>query len=1773
MTTKVHQIQPNFTFPEKPPVVSDPTSHATLSASPSAANLDLSTGLCSPGADTVFQPAPNNDLLSNLAGDLTALKLSQQHPATSHQYSGSFGPSSYSTSALYDSATSNALPSAHPEVIPPPLQQRHSFQQQSHSDTTPIADIFRSIPGTSHPSPVIPSRPSYLLSSPPLSHMHSGSTSYSHSRSCSQTLQPQQSQSQIPRSARPGNQRTPFNRAFSNGPPIRTSSPLEHPKAPSLETIIQLDVQLTVAKKTAQDAASRLASLILRHNIFNRLQASLHTFYVSMARASALEPNKFATPYIQSLDLASSLLKNETFNKQQGFMSALKASNRGLLNSFITLIKTSPSFFCACISTMNDVAIDGLFENSPVDSTISDLALLHRSNALDIIFFSFFSPLSSPKQRSDYFSFILAFAFENDKNIKYHKLIIAILDRIISSEKHDYSGIEELLFGMLQDGQFLLSKKAQNASYAFPSAQPEPQSPSQLHPPSFSRSQASTTPVTTTFPCSVSPATTSTSMSHVFATPISTPLASTPNSMFSFLPSTSSAPTSTYSSPELPAISSPALATPTFSTRVSPAASSLQRLNASYPKGDGIAKRSSSFPSQADADTHSEIEQMSKKFITTYITKILTHLNNTANEKMPKDFQAFVSLTLSKVSEPYKDKALKFIFYQYFISKHVHEIIVYPESAGLLHDFFISAKQRQRILTVVFQHFQLYTEVVLLDPLGATDSLHTPHSIQSQILLLYDHFKSLISAPVFPKSDDPTDHPISAVPSAPESPLSTTSANFDLEESFINYPFEGGSFTGQLVILSPGDVYTLYTSLLYSFFSQNKPDPMNLDRSRSSLNNLFANSSSSCLVGSAPLDSTPSFYIHGSTGGSAVTLPAIHVNAGLTCLEEMGGHLKEDDSDDDNATTSSFDDSAFEWNLQDIKIDIEPAAEELLSKFPYLQSRSASVSNIHHSGAQKTSPPRLPHPFSENWQIFRVGDDNTITDVDDNSIAGPSSPSSYDFLDHPVKFLDDTTNPDFEDLGIFSFLEFEKSPIPPGNRVCIELVLKSLRSVISENSSVVFSPKKHEPHGKKSQTNNDDMEDFTHHTETNPNLSFSTSLFNLGGNSNSSFALPSSSLSSPWESKFQQSQWYGDFSKISVTPSINWSMSHLHPQSPQYLVQFLIEAGNKSTSLRDYVQACEYFNASQALLKLYAAVASTLLFPNAYSHAVQDVNYYILRLLKKSKEKALDIISAVINRHDDLGGPYHIFLQQKLNISDFYLHNLNDLRVKIWYATEIRTTPLWARAKDVATILRKGSAGDSAELEDDEDNGDVLQTSRQNTLKRNSSSTSLSSAAAYTFKRLTYSSSSSTPKRGEYNKRHSLGHSNSGSSSSSSLTASLSMPALHLDTLFAPSDLSCPKKLNDKESDATEKWLEDKQIQNFCTGEEIIHRFSYEVDELVKRVIGDALSNHPSKCQSYLTPSLLFRADLWKSILEFEGLDRAAVPSVPSKKNHTSSSSIVGSGGFLGFGSGGFFGHSSSSAAGAKNDLMDQDLKRRGSMESFPFDSYRMSHHSRGKNTSAQSEMKRSYSLRGHRSLKSSPNLSEVFTSSLDSTVSNAKQEELSFDNGLGINRPHSSAGAGRPLAPPEKKLGHRRNKSLNEEVYGNTHASSSTFSLSSSSDRISEESPGLYKHPSTSFPHSLNMMGSAPSSSSSQTASTALPQHGKSGSSSSISLHSNSPFLDEPSKNRHHRHYSNLEENSQLKEAYKQMVLTIQMRLISLIYTDLGIESWSQGKLLSLKQ
>ncbi|KAL8826060.1 MAG: hypothetical protein Q9191_004031 [Dirinaria sp. TL-2023a] len=77
-----------------------------------------------------------------------------------------------------------------------------------------------------------------------------------------------------------------------------------------------------------------------------------------------------------------------------------------------------------------------------------------------------------------------------------------------------------------------------------------------------------------------------------------------------------------------------------------------------------------------------------------------------------------------------------------------------------------------------------------------------------------------------------------------------------------------------------------------------------------------------------------------------------------------------------------------------------------------------------------------------------------------------------------------------------------------------------------------------------------------------------------------------------------------------------------------------------------------------------------------------------------------------------------------------------------------------------------------------------------------------------------------------------------------------------LETLTASRDYGGPTRLADQQAELTTRWLTKNSVENFCKGEERIHRFCYEVQKCANKLAGSSIQESP-----VLWASNLFRRE------------------------------------------------------------------------------------------------------------------------------------------------------------------------------------------------------------------------------------------------------------------------------------------------------------------------
>ncbi|CAG8411634.1 unnamed protein product [Penicillium salamii] len=112
-----------------------------------------------------------------------------------------------------------------------------------------------------------------------------------------------------------------------------------------------------------------------------------------------------------------------------------------------------------------------------------------------------------------------------------------------------------------------------------------------------------------------------------------------------------------------------------------------------------------------------------------------------------------------------------------------------------------------------------------------------------------------------------------------------------------------------------------------------------------------------------------------------------------------------------------------------------------------------------------------------------------------------------------------------------------------------------------------------------------------------------------------------------------------------------------------------------------------------------------------------------------------------------------------------------------------------------------------------------------------------------------------------------------------------------MNMMKAPSSQGGPNKLSDEQVELTRKWLSHNGIENFCKGEERIHRFCYEVRMSINKLVGETMTDAPVLWSSELFQRERSRFEGYGS-RPFPGLSMPSTPrpstTTSEDTNHTS---------------------------------------------------------------------------------------------------------------------------------------------------------------------------------------------------------------------------------------------------------------------------------------------
>ncbi|KAF3941043.1 hypothetical protein ABW19_dt0203108 [Dactylella cylindrospora] len=233
--------------------------------------------------------------------------------------------------------------------------------------------------------------------------------------------------------------------------------------------------------------------------------------------------------------------------------------------------------------------------------------------------------------------------------------------------------------------------------------------------------------------------------------------------------------------------------------------------------------------------------------------------------------------------------------------------------------------------------------------------------------------------------------------------------------------------------------------------------------------------------------------------------------------------------------------------------------------------------------------------------------------------------------------------------------------------------------------------------------------------------------------------------------------------------------------NPDVLLTMLSAAQSQCMARGDYVDGQVFHRAVTILLRK--------LEPSLTRNGFAPLLHILSRGFRVSIEK-----SAACIEHLEAWFVWLTLAQERHDcaVSDM-LNLLKSLRVKMWYVTDVRNSAAYDDARNVALALKKMAIPPKT-------NGRPVSQQRSKT-----------------------------------------GLTHRMSTSSFSLLKSDSM----IDTIAAPVDNGGPNKLSDDQAEITSAWLKRYSVQNFCSGEERIHRFCFEIDKCVNRLVGDKILTGP----------------------------------------------------------------------------------------------------------------------------------------------------------------------------------------------------------------------------------------------------------------------------------------------------------------------------------------
>lgn len=176
---------------------------------------------------------------------------------------------------------------------------------------------------------------------------------------------------------------------------------------------------------------------------------------------------------------------------------------------------------------------------------------------------------------------------------------------------------------------------------------------------------------------------------------------------------------------------------------------------------------------------------------------------------------------------------------------------------------------------------------------------------------------------------------------------------------------------------------------------------------------------------------------------------------------------------------------------------------------------------------------------------------------------------------------------------------------------------------------------------------------------------------------------------------------------------------------------------------------------------------------------------------------------------------------------------LNKLRIKLWYAMDVISSNAYDNARNIALALNNMAVPTLPGLAQDQD----------------TSSEPMQSGA-----------------------------------SAASVSSIFEQPMHDTEAIMkAAVDYGGPRKLSDPQIEKTKKWLQHNHVENFCRGEERIHRFCMEVKGATRKLVGETIADSPVLWSSELFAREKILYDIHAGTTLFAGLPSTRAPSVMSE--------------------------------------------------------------------------------------------------------------------------------------------------------------------------------------------------------------------------------------------------------------------------------------------------